>query len=597
MLVAGTGFLCFSWHLSALAAPLPVAQTSPITDRAVTSQCANGCDSLVRSFPDSNRLLTQMPPLPGNPVEPEPPTLPPLPESPLPPTTPPALNTLPSVPQEPRVIPGLRVWVTAVDVVGSTAFSADELAAVVAPFEGKEATFEDLLAIRTAVTDLYTRHGYTTSGAFLPPQDISDGRIVVQVIEGVLERVEIEGLRHLQERYVRDRIALAAQAPLNIQRLEQALQLLQVDPLFSSVQAELAAGTSPGLSILKLNLREAPQLRSRLVVENRDSPSVGSIRYSAAITHQNLLGIGDRVSAEVGFSEGIRSYDFNYALPLNARNGTLSVHYTNSSSAVVEDPFDELEIEGRSQMVALSFRQPIVRTPANEFSLGLSAEWRQSRTFLFDDLPFSFSEGPDQGESKVSVLRFSQDWVNRTPNRVLAARSQFSVGLDVLGATINDTGTDGRFFSWVGQFQYVQALGADAIAIARISTQLTPDSLLPLEQFSIGGADTVRGYRQNLRVADNGVLSSLEIRVPIIRDLDGIGLVQLTPFIDVGSVWNNFDDVTEPTTLASAGLGLRWQWKRVSARLDWGLQLNDVDNQGDSLQDNGLFFQIQMEPF
>lgn len=99
-------------------------------------------------------------------------------------------------------------------------FSPAKLQAAVASFISKEATFEDLLAIRTAITDLYTRNGYTTSGAFLPPQDVTSGIVQIQIVEGAVERIEIHGLKRLKKSYVRSRIALAAQQPVNLGRLQ-----------------------------------------------------------------------------------------------------------------------------------------------------------------------------------------------------------------------------------------------------------------------------------------------------------------------------------------------------------------------------------------
>jgi hemolysin activation/secretion protein len=233
-----------------------------------------------------------------------------------------------------------------------------------------------------------------------------------------------------------------------------------------------------------------------------------------------------------------------------------------------------------------------------EFALGLSLDLRESRTFLFEDVPFSFSSGPDRGVSKVRVLRFSQDWLRRWPRRVFAARSQFSVGLPILGATTNDAGIDGKFFSWVGQFQYVQALSQDVIVVARVATQLTPDALLPIEQFSIGGVDTVRGYRQNFRVGDNGVLGSLELRFPILQQEGGIGRVELVPFVDLGRVWSREREIPSPRTqfLASTGLGLRWRvGTALSAQLDWGIPLVSVPRQAESLQDYGVVFSIRLQ--
>ncbi len=267
------------------------------------------------------------------------------------------------------------------------------------------------------------------------------------------------------------------------------------------------------------------------------------------------------------------------------------------------EPFAPLDITGRAQTFALDFRQPVILTPTEELAFGVSAQLRRSRTFLFGDEPFSFTPGAENGESQVSVLRFSTDWLNRhSPNTVLAARSTFSLGLGVFDATTNDTGTDGRFFSWQGQFQWVQALNEqkDAVIISRIAAQLTPDSLLPLEQLGIGGVDTVRGYRTSQRVGDNGIVGTVELRLPIVRDSGGFGLLQIVPFIDAGTIWSNSNDEAKSAdgTLLSTGLGLRWQLNdSLSASLDWGIPLISIDRQGNSLQDNGISFSVQVAPF
>jgi hemolysin activation/secretion protein len=111
----------------------------------------------------------------------------------------------------------------------------------------------------------------------------------------------------------------------------------------------------------------------------------------------------------------------------------------------------------------------------------------------------------------------------------------------------------------------------------------------------VGGVDTVRGYQQNQLIADNGILGSVEVRVPLTSDSR---LLQLAPFFEIGTVWNNREIDPDPTTIASLGLGLRWLIKPdLSLRLDYGIPLISVGDQGNSLQENGFYFSLRYQPF
>jgi hemolysin activation/secretion protein len=520
-------------------------------------------------------------PLPG-----ETPTLPLLPELQTPPTQ-----------ESPEVTPPSSdsIFIKKIEVLGNTVLQ-DEIAALTQSYENRSVTFEELLELRSFIIQLYINNGYITSGAFLPNnQNLSTGIIQIQVVEGEVEQIEIGGLRRLREGYVRSRIELATSTPLNRQRLEEALQLLQLDPLIEQVNAELVAGSNPGSNILRVSLKEAPAFHGAIGVENNQSPSIGSIQGSVEVSHDNLLGFGDRYSAQYGRTEGLDLYDINYTIPVNARNGTFSLRYNNGDSRIIEEDFEDVGIRSETQTYSLNFRQPLSRTPTREFALSLSLDLRRSQTYILDDIPFSFTEGPEDGESKVTVIRFSQDWVNRGTRQVLAARSQFSLGIDAFDPTINNTGTDGRFFSWLGQFQWVQQLSPRNLLVARIDAQLTPDSLLSLERFSMGGVDTVRGYQQNQLVADNGILGSVEVRVPLTSNPR---VLQLAPFFEIGTAWNNREIDPDPTTIASLGLGLRWLiTPNLSLRLDYGIPLISVGERGNSLQENGLYFSVRYQPF
>lgn len=485
-------------------------------------------------------------------------------------------------------------FVRQIDVLGSTVLES-EIAALVQSYENREVSFRELIELRSAITQLYLENGYITSGAFLlNNQDLNDGQIQIQIVEGQLENIEVIGLKRLRSSYVRDRILLAAKPPLNQKRLEEALKLLQLDPLIETINAELTAGSSPGQNILLVDVKQAPAFQSSVAFDNYRAPSVGTLQGSLEVEHGNVLGFGDRFRGKYSITEGLNTYDVGYTLPINVRNGTVDVRFSNSDSEIIDEAFRDLGIRSNAQTLSFNLRQPIIRKPEEEFALGLSFDLRRSQTFLFDDLPFSFSPGPNEGESQVRALRFSQNWTNRKPRRIIAARSQFSFGLDILNATSNDTGPSAEFFSWLGQFQVVQQLSSRNLMVAQVSAQFSPDSLLPLEKFSIGGIDTVRGYAQNQLLADSGILGSIEFILPLTSNIDRL---QLTPFIEVGTVWNNAEPNPSPSLLASIGLGTRWQiYKGLNARLDFGLPLIGIENQGNSLQEAGVYFSLRYTP-
>jgi hemolysin activation/secretion protein len=507
------------------------------------------------------------------------------------------------------------------------------------PLNSCDVTFDDLIRLRTAITMLYASNGYVTSGAFLLANQDLDRRVVqIQVVEGELERVdvcllsnrsredrtEIEppeelssnassasepnalpvplseassrcGSARLQDRYVRSRLNLADSVPLSQFRIERALQLLQLDPLVEQVNAELTAGSSPGQNVLQVRLREAPPLGVELLADNYQSPSIGSYQVGISASYTNILGVGDRLSAQYGITEGLDLYDVGYSIPVNPREGTLTLRYGNNNSNIVTDDFADLGIRSEAETFSVGFRQPLERTPTTEFALGLGVDIRRSQTFILDDRPFSFSEGAEEGQSRVTAIRFSQDWVNRGRRQVLAARSQFSLGINAFDATVNDSGTDGQFLAWLGQFQYVQQISAARmLLVTRLNAQLTPDSLLSLERFSFGGVESVRGYAQNQVVADNGVFGSVELRIPL---TDDPGRLQVVPFAEGGYAWNNKTIDPPDDFIAGVGLGIRWQpIPDLSIRVDYGIPLTDVEA-GNSLQENGVYFSVRYQPF
>ncbi|MGL5058385.1 MAG: ShlB/FhaC/HecB family hemolysin secretion/activation protein, partial [Microcoleus sp.] len=398
--------------------------------------------------------------------------------------------------------------------------------------------------------------------------------------------------------YVKSRLALATTGPLNEQRLLEALQLLQLSGQLQNITAELQAGSRPGFNVLSVRVREAKTFQATIFTDNSRSPSVGSWRRGVEVSEANLSGSGDRASLIYTNTEGSNAVDFSYMLPVNARNGTVSLQLNRTRSNIIESPFEGLDIEAAGRNYELTYRQPVIQTPRREIAIGISGARRESDTSLLGE-DFPLSPGADsRGRTRLSVLRLSQDFTQRGERQVFAARSQFSLGVGALGATESNSGPDSQFLAWRGQLQYVRLLAKETLLVVRSDLQFAGEALVPIEQFGLGGTDTVRGYRQDVLLADSGIFASAELRYPIWRTGDKQGLLQVTPFVDAGTVWNRGNSETlETNTLLSAGLGLRWQYgESWSARLGWGIPLIDVKSSDRSWQERGLYFSVEFKP-
>jgi hemolysin activation/secretion protein len=480
--------------------------------------------------------------------------------------------------------------------------NSPEIRSIVQAAEGKSTTLAEIQNIANKITQLYLNRGYITSRGLLIDQTVTNGVVVIKIIEGGVESIQITGLRLVKPEYVKSRIQLADLTPLNQAKLEDRLRLLRNDPLFRNIEASLRAGTKLGQSILIVRVKEAEPFRATIGIDNYLPPSVGSEQLGAAFTYRNWTVSGDRlgVSYRRSTTGGANLYDFNYSLPLNPTDGSLQFRAAINDYRITDPQLAAFNIRGTSNLYELNYRQPLVRSTQEEFALSLGFTFQDGQTFLFNQ-PQNFGSGPDaNGVSRTSVLKFGQDYIKRDASGAWSVNSQFNFGTGLLNATINNRPTpDGRFLSWLGQGQRLQQLSEDNLLIASLDFQLTPDSLLPSQQFILGGGQSLRGYRQSARYGDNGLRLSIEDRITLQRNESGSSTLQLAPFIDAGVVWNKDDNPNNaslPTQkfLAGVGLGILWEpVPQLNLRVDYGLPLVNLTDRGNNLQDSGVYFSVK----
>lgn len=512
----------------------------------------------------------------------------------LPPVTP-----LP--PDSRTASPALRVRVSQIEVRGNTALPAEDLASMAARYENRDIDAQDLHDLCRKITLAYVQKGYINSGAVLPDQEIRDGHVVIEVIEGRLNQIVITGTDWLDDDYVRDRITLGAEAPLNVNALQERLILLQQGKLVERLNAQLLPGTRPGESALQVAVTEASPYSLDISVSNDRPPTVGAYDGTVHFASRDLSGRGDQLDLSYDLvGTGIDgNYALSYSLPVTKWDTSINLAYSHSSALVTTAEFNSLDISSRSSIAGIGVSQPFWQTVSGGPTVGVRLEHRQSQSLLAGQ-PFAFNGGNAEGKNSDNVLRLTQDWIDRQPDQVIALRSTVSLGITNAVPTLSYGDPSKRFAVWLGQAQYSRRLDdqGDQL-VARVDYQWTRDVLYPIERFAVGGVATVRGYRENEMVRDYGTVASLELRLPAFTESLGDGTLALAPFVDVGHANDNKLAASPPGTLASAGLGLLLNpLERLQARLNVGRRLVHVsDSGGHDLQDYGVEFVVAYHVF
>lgn len=456
--------------------------------------------------------------------------------------------------------------------------------------------------IAKSLTQFYLNQGYITSKAV--SQEVTeipvDGVVTIPILEGRLQNIVLIGKGRLKPNYICDRVGLGVGVPLNIIHVEEQLRLLKQNPLLAGINGSIKDSGTAGLSILEVTVQESQPFSASLSFDNYSPISLGSERMGVSLGYKNPTGLGDEISATYYRSTtgGLNLADFTYRVPLNPMEGTLQLRAIPTWTRVTQAPFDQFDITGTNPVYEISYRQPLVRSIQDEFALSLGFRYQDGET-LGLGRPDLF------GNSSTSVIQFGQDYLHRDPDGLWFFQSQLNFGTGLFNATQQDDPLpSGVFFSWVAQGQRLQRLTENQLLIIQGSLQLTPDSLLPDYLFIIGGGQSLRGYRQNARSGDNGFRFSMEDRITLVRNEEEISIFEIAPFLDMGSVWNSAGNPTQlppQSFLISAGLGLIWNnafsLNGLKLRFDYGIPIVNLTDKGNNLQDDGIYFQINYQPW
>jgi len=468
---------------------------------------------------------------------------------------------------------------------------------------------ESLHDVKRRLTTYYQKRGYINSIAIIPDQEVIDGIIRIKVIEGRLTDIQLFDNHHVSDSYILKRLDLVMEKKgriLNVYELEKSLQscvpLLTRNPRIEKINVRLVPGISMGEATLEIHVQEARMMQIKLEANNHHSPGIGSYCGAIGFRHLNPLGFGDSVHLQYGMTDGLDDMAFNYLFPINTL-AYLTLAADQSESVVVEAPYDQFDLTNEVKRFSVGLTWPFFKNLFHEFSMTLRMEKLHSET-SFMGYPFALGGADKNGESNLSIAHCIHEWIHRTNQQVIGIRSTASFGLDAFDATINDSGPDGRFATWLVQAQLLRHLDFwDSEIIARLDVRYSNKQLMPSQKFALGGAQSVRGYRENRMTSDDGQLFSIQYQVPLIQvpvyylsRTSEDGYLVGACFFDYGSAHNVNKADPQPNSISSIGTGLHWHISQdIVAKIYWAYALRDLeDPEQKDLQDDGVHFQLQM---
>jgi len=469
---------------------------------------------------------------------------------------------------------------------------------------------ENLYAVCRRLTKYYQKRGYINSIAIIPDQKVVNRVITIKVIEGRLTDIAVFGNKQLSTQYILNRMKPVLKKKnkiLNIYDLEKALQacipLLKLNPGIQNINARLMPGLTMGEATLEIHVTEKRMMQFKLSANNYHSPGIGSYCSETSFRHLNAIGFGDAVYMQYGVTEGLDDFAFKYQFPVNERDAGLIFSADRSKSVVIVDDYRHFDLTNTVSRFSFGVIWPFFKSLNRKFSMTLMFERLHSET-TFMDMPFPLGGADNDGVADLSIAHCVHEWVFRSGQQVLGFRSTASFGLDLFDVTINEEGPDARFSTWLLQSQWLRHLNFwNSQLMARLDIRFSDKHLMPSQKYSLGGVDSVRGYRENRITSDDGQFVSIQwqfpvnrIPFPVLSRNPSDGQLIGSCFYDYGNAHNVDLEDPRPNNISSIGIGLQWNInEQIIAEINWAYALRDLEKPEQyDIQDDGIHFQVQM---
>lgn len=448
---------------------------------------------------------------------------------------------------------GAMLVVQRFEVEPSAILTEDELAAVLDRYTGRPMAVDELQRMIAELDALYEAKGFVAR-ATLPPQTIADGIVQVQLIEGRIHAVVVDGNRHTRTSFIAGRLGLRAGDLVDLNAMAESLATFNAT-YDVALRAELRPGQEFGTTDYLVHVGEPRNDRFTFWTDNGGRSETGTDRHSFSWTRRSLLGFRDPLSLTISGGTGSRSASLSYSWPVGASGTRLGTGYSYSQVDVIDGDFGDVGLRSDSSNAHVDIRFPFQVAGLWPSSLSVSYNARESGTYF---------EG-----HKLTGRSFGV-WQATAGTQIATGSSQWDLGyvlrIGPKSATTDPFVTHKLSATWQRRLWR-------GVLLAGASGQLTDSTLLPHdERYTIGGTDSNRGYEAGRGEGDRGYSLNVEYTVPLTSRIQG------TIHLDHGGVMpykGNEEPITEEDFLTSVALAVNAQLTElVGLRLLWGVPLD-----------------------
>ena len=401
-------------------------------------------------------------------------------------------------------------------VLGNTVLKRTEIETLMYSQLGPAKTLDDVEKARVALETAYRDRGYGTVFVDIPEQEVAEGIVRLQVTEGKINSLRVTGTRYFSNRAIR--AALPAAQPGIVPHLptvQRQLSALNAQTPDRNVVPVLKAGPRPGTVDLGLTVKDEVPVHASVEVNNQYTTDTTELRAVSSVSYDNAFGRLDSLALQYQTSpedmNEVSVWAGSYTARLPNLRSKLALFYINSDSdiATVGDAGADVNVFGKGQIFGARYIDPFYVAADATHVFIASAEYKDFNekviTRRVDVTPITYVNW-SIGHS--SAWRFERQQVS------LASSMSFGMrGVANEAPEFRDKRAHGRpnYWNLRADTSYGVQLPWKLQFTARGSGQYAVDPIISNEQFSIAGADGVRGYREAEQMGDIGFKTSAEL--------------------------------------------------------------------------------------